>query len=78
MQERLAKYFQKADDPRSLRNQKHLFITIIGTTLLAGLAGIDSFSGIADFTEAHLGSLKDFFAFPYGAPSHDFLSKVLG
>lgn len=56
---------------RSTRNQKHPFITIIGTTLLAALAGIDSFSGIADFTDAHLENLKNYFDFPRGAPSHD-------
>lgn len=71
MKEILAQYFQEVDDPRSTRNQKHPFITIVGTTLLAGLAGIDSFSGIADFTEAHLENLKDYFDFPHGAPSHD-------
>jgi len=71
MKDALIQYFQEVDDPRSTRNQKHPFITIIGTTLLAGLAGIDSFSGIADFTEAHLEDLKDYFDFPHGAPSHD-------
>lgn len=71
MKELLVQYFQEEDDPRSTRNQKHPFITIIGTTLLAGLAGIDSFSGIADFTEAHLENLKEYFDFPHGSPSHD-------
>lgn len=71
MKEVLSQYFQDGDDPRSERNQKHPFRTIIGTTLLAGLAGVDRFSGIADFTEAHLDNLKDYFDFPHGAPSHD-------
>lgn len=71
MKSTLAAHFSNVEDPRSERNQKHSFITVIGTTLLAGLAGIDSFSGIADFTEAHLEKLKEFFDFPHGAPSHD-------
>lgn len=75
MKEALAQYFEEVDDPRSMRNQKHPFITIIGTTLLAGLAGIDSFSGIADFTESHLESLKGYFDFPHGGPSHDTYQK---
>ena len=44
---------------------------LVGTTLLASLAGIDSFSGFADFTEAHFETLKDYFDFPNGTPSHD-------
>jgi hypothetical protein len=44
---------------------------IIGTTLLASLSGIDSFSGFADFTEAHIAKLIPYFDFPNGAPSHD-------
>ena len=47
------KYFTDIDDPRSPRNQKHPLFMLIGTTLLASLAGIDSFSGFADFREAH-------------------------
>lgn len=65
------KYFSDIDDPRSLRNQKHPLITLIGTTLLASLSGIDSFSGFADFIEAHYENLIEYFDFPYGCPSHD-------
>lgn len=71
MKKELANYFTNVEDPRSTRNQKHPFITLIGTTLLAGLSGIDGFSGIADFTEAHLEKLREYFDFPHGAPSHD-------
>ena len=52
--ENVLKYFETVSDPRSFRNQKHPFMTLIGTTLLASLAGIDSFSGFSDFTEAHI------------------------
>ena len=71
MKDLLRQYFPEQSDPRSRRNQKHPFITIVGTTLLAGLSGIDSFSGIAEFTEAHLENLREYFDFPHGAPSHD-------
>jgi predicted transposase YbfD/YdcC len=64
-------YFKNIKDPRSSRNQKHPVMTIIGTTLLASLAGIDSFSGFADFTESHFEELEKYFEFPYGPPSHD-------
>ena len=64
-------YFKNIQDPRSNRNQKHPVMTLIGTTLLASLAGIDSFSGFADFTESHFEELEKFFEFPHGSPSHD-------
>ena len=75
MQEAL-KYFSDIDDPRSLRNQKHPLTMLIGTTLLASLSGIDSFSGFADFTEAHHDKLIDYFDFPYGCPSHDTYQRL--
>ena len=64
-------YFKNIQDPRSIRNQKHPVMTLIGTTLLASLAGIDSFSGFADFTESHFEELEKYFEFPHGPPSHD-------
>lgn len=69
--EKALEYFKNIQDPRSERNQKHPLIMLIGTTLLASLAGIDSFSGFADFTEAHIEGLEKHFEFPNGAPSHD-------
>lgn len=71
MKKLLQDHFVDVDDPRSRRNQHHPFMTIVGTTLCAGLAGIDSFSGIADFTEAHIEGLSDYFDFPNDCPSHD-------
>ena len=71
MLENALKYFENVNDPRSSRNQRHPLMMIIGTTLLASLAGIDSFSGYADFTEAHQEELKAYFDFPHGVPSHD-------
>lgn len=69
-------YFTNLDNPRSLRNQKHPLITLIGATLLASLAGIDSFSGFADFTEAHYDDLVEYFDFPHGCPSHDTYQRL--
>lgn len=70
------KYFADIDDPRSPRNQRHPLFMLIGTTLLASLAGIDSFSGFADFTEAHHDALSEYFDFPYGYPSHDTYQRL--
>jgi hypothetical protein len=54
------KYFSEIDAPRSLRNQRHPLIMLIGTTLFASLSGIDSFSGFADFTEVGNGILIEY------------------
>lgn len=69
-------YFSKVEDPRSIRNQRHNFITLIGTTFLSALSGIDSFSGIQDFVEAHFEELHQFFDFPNGVPSHDTYQRL--
>ena len=70
------RYFSDIDDPRSWKNQKHPLMMLLGTTLLASLSGIDSFSGFADFTEAHYEHLIEYFDFPYGSPSHDTYQRL--
>ena len=71
MKEQFSKYFINISDPRSERNQKHPIISLIGTTFLAVLSGINSFSGIEDFVEVYLEELSEYFDFPNGCPSHD-------
>lgn len=65
------RFFEDLKDPRSLRNQLHPFETLIGTTLICALAGIDSFSGIATYVELNIDFLEKYFHFPNGSPSHD-------
>lgn len=76
MKETLEEYFKQVDDPRSSRNQRHKFITLVGTTLLSVLSRIDSFSGIQDFVEMHFEELKQYFDLSNGVPSHDTYRKV--
>lgn len=76
MNKLLSSYFSKVDDPRSVRNQRHNFMTLIGTSLLAVLSGIDSFSGIQDFVEMHFDALTEVFDFPHGVPSHDTYQRL--
>lgn len=77
MKDKISTYFASLEDPRSLRNQKHPLITLVGTTLLAALSGIDSFSGIQDFVDMHIDKLSVYFDFPYGLPSHDTYQRLL-
>jgi predicted transposase YbfD/YdcC len=76
MKDTLSSYFTNLDDPRSTRNQRHPFVTLVGTSLLAALCGIDDFSGIEDFVEMHLDRLQDYFDFPYGPASHDTYQRL--
>lgn len=76
MKDSLSSYFSQLEDPRSARNQRHPFMTLVGTSLLAALCGIDDFSGIEDFVEMHLESLKDYFDFPHGPASHDTYQRL--
>jgi predicted transposase YbfD/YdcC len=69
-------FFDMIDDPRSHRNKKHPFNTLIGVSFLAILSGIDSFNGMAEFTEAKLEELSEFFDFPHGVPSHDTFARL--
>lgn len=71
MREYFEKSFEELSDPRSLRNQRHSFITIIGTTFMSMLSGIDSFSGMQDFVEMHFEELSKYFDLRSGIPSHD-------
>jgi len=76
MKDTISSYFGGLDDPRSARNQRHPLITLIGTSLLAALSGIDSFSGIQDFVDMHMDELLQYFAFPFGLPSHDTYQRL--
>lgn len=69
--EKMMNTFEGLEDPRSSRNQKHPFLSLVGIGLLSTLAGHDSFSGMADFGECHYSQLKRLFDLPNGIPSHD-------
>ena len=72
----LESFFHMIEDPRSHRNQKHPFSTLIGVSFFAILSGIDSFNGMAEFAEAKLEELSEFFDFPWGPPSHDTFARL--
>ncbi len=76
MQNSISSHLSSIDDPRSFRNQRHPLVMLIGTSLLAALAGIDSFSGIHDFVAMHFKKLKKYFDFPHGVPSHDTYQRL--
>jgi hypothetical protein len=76
MQTPISAFFENISDPRSSRNQKHNFLSIICTTILAVLSGIDSFLGIQEFVEAHFDELSQIFDLSNGVPSHDTYRRI--
>ena len=71
MQEYVSKYFDNVSDPRSQRNQRHNFIMLIGTSLMAMLSGVETFSGMQDYVECHAEEIIKYFNLSGGVPSHD-------
>jgi predicted transposase YbfD/YdcC len=64
------------EDPRSYRNQKHSFRTLIGVSFLGILCGLDSFYAIAEYAELNREELEEYFDFPHGVPSHDTFARL--
>lgn len=77
MNQELGRVFNGVLDPRSHRNRRYKLTTILSITLLGGLSGIDSFSGLADFTEAHREELEKYLDLPNQNPSHDTFQRIL-
>jgi hypothetical protein len=77
MQQTWQEIFSSVTDSRSLRNQKYALETILGIAIIGGIAGIDSFSGLADFAESHRRDLQKYFDLPDKTPSHDTFQRVL-
>lgn len=76
LEEKLRVIFGNIEDKRSWRNQRHPFLSLLGIALLGALAGIDSFSGLGDFAEAHEENLRKLFDLPNGVPSHDTFQRL--
>ena len=70
MEEYIGKYFNEVSDPRSSRNQIYSLTTLIGTSLLTMLSGVDSFSRMQDYVECHAPKISEYFDLSKGIPSH--------
>ena len=66
----------RVEDPKSPKHAKHPLKTLIGTTILGSLAGINDFGTIAGFVDNHLENLKKCFYFPCGVPSFDTYQRL--
>ena len=69
-------YFNDMSDPRQRGKIMYPLDEILLLTLLAVLAGADSFVDIARFGDKKLGLLRRFRPFADGTPSHDHLGDI--
>lgn len=69
--------FNGIEDPRVERTKYHPLNTILYIVLCGSFAGINTWTGFADFAEAHQETLKKFIDLDEGIPSHDTISRVI-
>lgn len=68
---------ERIHDPRSPRNQRHPFLSIVITAVLAVMAGCTNFTQIEEYVEVNFDDLEEWIPFPNGVPSHDTYARVL-
>jgi predicted transposase YbfD/YdcC len=67
--------FRKLEDPRSPRNQRHEFMSLVGIGLFGTLSGITSYDGLADFAEFREADLAGIIPMPFGPPCSETLRR---
>ncbi|MDR1236141.1 MAG: ISAs1 family transposase, partial [Holosporaceae bacterium] len=70
-------YWKDFKDPRSSRNQKHLFVEILFAAFCAMLCNANGWSEMETFSDEFLDFLREFFPYENGAPSDDTFRRVL-
>ena len=68
--------FADVSDPRREHGQLHKLWDIIAVTILAVVAGADSWVEVANYGASKLDFLKTFLELPHGIPSHDTFCRV--
>jgi len=72
------RYIQDLKDPRPRHNIMHRFSDILAIALLGMLGGAKGWSDFARYGQSHEAWLRTFLALPYGIPSADTFSRVIG
>ena len=73
----LLEHLGSLEDPRGSQGCLHLFIDIIGISLLAVICGADGFTEIEEYARNKRAFLCKYFKLPNGIPSHDTFGRVL-
>jgi predicted transposase YbfD/YdcC len=74
----LLRLFRDMPDPRMVGKVSHKLHDILVITVCAVLCGLDHWTQIEDFGQAHHSWFATFLDLPNGIPSHDTFGKVLG
>lgn len=64
-------FFKGLEDPRFVRNRKHMIGEILLTTLCVAVCGAEGWQDVEDFGKAKVDYLRQFFPFKQGIPSDD-------
>jgi predicted transposase YbfD/YdcC len=73
---KLESIFSEIPDPRINRNKRYPLLGVLGIAVFGLLGGMNNFTEIAIFAEAHEEELKKFLNLSAGVPSHDTIRRV--
>jgi predicted transposase YbfD/YdcC len=73
----IASYFELLDDPRHMRNRKHLLVDIVVITVCAIICGCDGPTAIHRWAKHRQSWLAQHLALPNGIPSRDCIRRLL-
>lgn len=72
----IEKHFSGLTDPRDISKILHLLTDIIGLSLIAVIAGCESYDDIEDFGKTKEDWLRGYLKLPNGIPSHDTIERL--
>ncbi len=72
----IAHHFKTITDPRDIRKISHLLTDIIGLSLIAVIAGCESYDDIEEFGKEKEDWLRKHLQLPNGIPSHDTIERL--
>ncbi len=72
----IEKHFSSLTDPRDISKISHLLTDIIGLTLIAVIAGCESYDDIEEFGKVKEQWLRKYLHLPNGIPSHDTIERL--
>ncbi len=72
----ISNHFNTLTDPRDVSKIKHLLTDIIGLSLIAVIAGCESYDDIEEFGKEKEIWLRKYLQLPNGIPSHDTIERL--
>jgi len=72
----IAPYFNSLTDHQDVRKISHLLTDIIGLSLIAVIAGCESYDDIEEFGKLKIDWLRNYLNLSNGIPSHDTIERT--